>query len=99
MTAETTDAAGNDTPPPLSDKDKFELLARKLIWALKYLKAPGSGTMCYGLNDPKATEIKTVYWVDDFCDALDQCGIKIDRAALDLIRSPRKTKSSKRIKP
>ena len=90
------DTSAGDGSAVLSDKDKFVLMARKVIFALKYLKAPGAGLMMYGLNDPSATSFKTIHWTEDFCDALDQCGIKIDRDALYALRDGKKAKKSKK---
>lgn len=52
-------------------------LANRVIWALKFLKAPGAGLMSKG--DLAAPEVKLIPWQEDFMDALDLVGWKIDR--------------------
>ena len=74
----------------LTADQKINLLAGKLIFALKYFKLTGPGLIAHGLNDPDATEIRMVPWTEDFCEALDQCGIHIDRDELDKVRKPPK---------
>ena len=82
-------------PSKISDRDKIVMLARKVIWAIKYLDCRGSGTMARESAD--GTKMELISWVTDFCDTLDQVGIVVDRAALDAIRHP--VKKSKRVKP
>ena len=99
-TEKTANGAGESSPAPdgsapLSDKQKFELMARKVIWALKYLTCRGSGMLAYGFNDPNAKAFKMVHWTQDFCDALDEVGIHVDREALDRLRSGKKAKAKK----
>ena len=76
--------------PVLSDKEKIELLAGRVGFALKYLTCRGSGMIVVGANDPNATQVKMVHWMDDFCDALrDATGVEVDREKLREIRLPR----------
>jgi hypothetical protein len=48
-------------------------LAGGLIWALKFLHAPGSGVWC----DPKTMHMKR--WEEHFMDLLDSVGVQVDR--------------------
>jgi hypothetical protein len=89
------DTSAGDGSATMTDKDRFNLMASKVIWALKYLRDRGSGMMAYGVNDPNAASIKMIHWTEDFCDALDKCGIKINRDALHALREGRKAKKQK----
>lgn len=70
----------------LTADQKIELLADKLIFALKHANFPGAGLVAYGIHD--GGPIRMVHWTEDFCDALDKCGFQIDRDALDAVRNP-----------
>lgn len=70
----------------LTADQKIELLGGKLIFALKHANFPGAGLVAYGIHD--GGPIRMVHWMQDFCDALDQCGFQIDRDALDKVRNP-----------
>lgn len=65
--------------PEFTDQDKFFLMAEKVVWALKNLKAPGSGMMMLNTD---IGGVKITHWTSDFCDALQKCGITVDRDAL-----------------
>jgi len=80
-----------------SDKEKIAMLAKKVVWALKYMNPKGSGSMMMPTEDGSSFTI--VSWVSDFCDALEECGYTIDRDALDRIRNPRKKKAARHSTP
>ena len=70
-------------------KAAAEKLAGCVIWALKFMKAPGSGAM----YDPKTGEMKS--WQHDFMDALDMIGYRVDREAYFDARSKTKAKGKR----
>lgn len=75
----------------MSDKEKIELLARKVIFALQYLDCRGSGMVLLDVNNPTATSLKTVHWTRDFAEALkDATGIEVDLEKLDEQRLPKR---------
>lgn len=77
----------------LTPEQKINLLAAKLVFALKYARFPGAGLMAYGFKE--GGPVRMVHWTDDFCNALGQCGILIDREALEQIRRPSRGKKAK----
>lgn len=42
------------------------------------------------------TKMDMIYWINDFCDALDKIGVHVDRDKLEELRHPSKAKSKKR---
>ena len=78
-----------------TDAELLSLFASKIIFALKYLHTRSSGSVMM-VTDKATGKVTCKPWVDDFCDALQEGEIEIDRDALDKIRNPRKRTSPKR---
>jgi hypothetical protein len=68
--------------------------AKRVLWALKFLKKKRSGGMVF-LNDPKKRVL--LPWEDWFMDALDLVGYKIDRK--DFYRVKKEAKRPSRQRP
>lgn len=78
--------SANATPvPPTAPRQLTEAELRKaagelgarVVWALKFLKAPGGGMVMTGRDGSDGPTVMP--WEDWFMDALDQIGYRIDR--------------------
>lgn len=65
----------------LTDKQKIELLAKKVLFAVKYLKGTGS------VFNIKTGECEG-HWLPIFCKALRDCGFQCDDDAVRFVRTP-----------
>lgn len=72
-------------------KIDYKAAATKLgscvLWALKFMNAPGGGIM----YDPETAKMRS--WQTDFMDALDMIGYKLDREAYFASREKKRKRS------
>jgi hypothetical protein len=59
----------------LTDLQKVDLLAAKLVWAMEHLDLRGSGMVM--IHKPGGG-FKMTHWTHDFHDTLERCGVKVE---------------------
>lgn len=64
------------TPRPMkSEKEQINRLANCVWFSLQHLKLPGSA---FGLRRNEKGDVVAFNWQDEFCQALEDCGVKIE---------------------
>lgn len=67
------------TPVEPDWKEVATELAKRVVWAIKFLDCKGSGSVCIQPKD--GGEPRIMPWDDWFFDALDKIGYLVDRKA------------------
>lgn len=89
----TNETETNAEPTPMDERHRQ--LAKRVIWALKFLKSNSTGDVCE--FNAETGEVKPLgCWEEWFMDALDGVGYHVDRKEFWKRRDAKKRKGARR---